>query len=269
MTRDQAEVRTILRGLVGSTVHGLNVQDGVEDRDEMGVLIEDLEHVVGFTPFEQYIYRSAAEREGRIDARSRAGDLDLVIYSLRKYLRLCLSGNPTMMLPLYVPEASLVTCTPRGRELRALAPALASRRAGDAFLGYLQSQKRRLLGEEGQMRVRRPELVARDGYDSKYAMHMCRLGYQGIEFMRSGRLTLPMPEESRAWLYALRCGEIPLQDMLTRATELEQELKDAIETSPLPARPDHATVEAWMHRQYRSAWTERAAGGNGSTPAAV
>jgi hypothetical protein len=111
--------------------------------------------------------------------------------------------------------------------------------------------------------------VARDGYDSKYAMHLCRLGYQGIEFMRTGRLTLPMPEESRAWLYALRCGEIPLQDMLARASELEQELQDAIEMSPLPAKPDHAAVEAWMFEQYRSAWAERAARGNGPAPAAV
>jgi len=150
MTRDEAERRTILRALVGSTVHGLNVRDAVEDRDEMGVLVEPFEAVVGFTRFEQFIYRSAAEREGRQDARSKAGDLDLVIYSLRKYLRLCLTGNPTMMLPLYAPPEAVILCTPLGEELRALAPRIASRRAGHAFLGYLQSQKQRLLGTRGR-----------------------------------------------------------------------------------------------------------------------
>ena len=261
LTREEAERRTILRALVGSTVHGLNVRDAVEDRDEMGVLVEPFDAVVGFTRFEQFIYRSAAEREGRQDARSQAGDLDLVIYSLRKYLRLCLTGNPTMMLPLYAPPEAVFVCTPLGEELRALAPKIASRRAGHAFLGYLQAQKSRLLGTRGQMRVRRPELVARDGYDSKYAMHLCRLGYQGLEFVQTGHLTLPMAEPSRTWLYKLRQGEIPMPEMLARAEEIEAALAAAIETSPLPEEPDHAAVEAWLLRTYRRVWAEEAAAG--------
>jgi uncharacterized protein len=256
LSREQAESRTILRALVGSTVHGLNVRDAVEDRDEMGVLVEPFEAVVGFRRFEQFIYRSAAEREGRADAKSRAGDLDLVIYSLRKYVRLCLTGNPTMMLPLYAPAEAVIVSTPLGEELRALAPRIASRRAGHAFLGYLRAQKQRLQGERGQMRVRRPELVARDGYDSKYAMHLCRLGYQGLEFVQTGRLTLPMSEPARSWLYALRQGGIPMPEMLARATEIEDALRAAIETSPLPEEPDEAAVEAWMLQTYRRVWAE-------------
>jgi hypothetical protein len=66
MNRETAERCTILRGLVGSTVHGLNVDDGIEDRDEMGICVEPLEEAMALTdPFEQFIYRSAAEREGR------------------------------------------------------------------------------------------------------------------------------------------------------------------------------------------------------------
>ena len=78
MNRQTAERCTILRGLVGSTVHGLNVNDGIEDRDEMGICVEPLEEAMAlWAPFEQFIYRTAAEREGRDDARSTAGDLDL------------------------------------------------------------------------------------------------------------------------------------------------------------------------------------------------
>jgi hypothetical protein len=71
-----AEPNTILRGLVGSTVHGL-VLSGTDDRDEMGVCVEPRRYVVGFGKFEQWVYRSAAEREGNAGARSQAGDLDL------------------------------------------------------------------------------------------------------------------------------------------------------------------------------------------------
>ena len=96
---------------MGSTVHGLNVNDGIEDRDEMGICVEPFEDAMSlWEPFEQFIYRSAAEREGRENARSTAGDLDLTIYSLRKWARLALKGNPTIMLLLFTPEEQLVLC---------------------------------------------------------------------------------------------------------------------------------------------------------------
>ena len=109
MNRETAERCTILRGLVGSTVHGLNVNDGIEDRDEMGICVEPFEEAMAlWAPFEQFIYRSAVEREGRENARSIAGDLDLTIYSLRKWMRLALKGNPTILLLLFTPDDQLV-----------------------------------------------------------------------------------------------------------------------------------------------------------------
>ena len=119
MNREAAERCTILRGLVGSTVHGLNVNDGIEDRDEMGVCVEPMQDAMAlWSPFEQFIYRSAAEREGRDNARSTAGDLDLTIYSLRKWMRLALKGNPTILLLLFTPEDQPVHCDSLGSELR-------------------------------------------------------------------------------------------------------------------------------------------------------
>src|SRR5262245_34831459 len=77
MDRLTVETSTILRGLVDSTVHGLNVNDGIEDRDEMGVCVETFESAMTLgTPFEQFIYRSAAEREGRADAAGAEGQSD-------------------------------------------------------------------------------------------------------------------------------------------------------------------------------------------------
>jgi len=244
----------ILRVLVGSTVHGLNVEDGIEDRDEMGVCLEDYAAAQGFgPPFEQYIYRSAAIREGRPDAKSYAGDLDLVIYSLRKWLRLALNGSPTIMLLLF---ASPLHEDRRGTELRALAPAIISRRAGRAYLGYLDAQRQRLTGERGGKDVNRPELVARYGFDTKYAMHMLRLGYQGIELMQTGRLSLPMPEPERTWLRNVRTGGASLPEVLARATDLRATLESLLETSPLPDHPDTARVERWMLETYWASWTE-------------
>ena len=256
MDRNVAERCTILRGLVGSTVHGLNVNDGIEDRDEMGVCIEPLADAMALAaPFEQFIYRSAVEREGREGARSTAGDLDLTIYSLRKWMRLALKGNPTILLLLFTPEDQLVHCDSLGRELRNLAPKIVSRRVQAPYLGYLQAQKQRLTGERGQKRIHRPELEEMYGFDTRYAMHMLRLGFQGIELFTTGRLSLPMREPERSgYLLEVRRGKVSEQDCFTRAGELEQELTDLAASDVLPERPDEAQVEEWMLDAYRRSW---------------
>jgi predicted nucleotidyltransferase len=248
-----AEPTTILRGLVGSSVHGLELS-GTDDRDEMGVCLEPRRYVVGFGKFEQWVYRSAAEREGRAGARSQAGDLDLTVYSLRKWARLALQGNPTVLLLLYLPDHALVIRTGVGEQLQKLAPAFASRQAGQRFLGYLEAQRQRLVGERGQRDVNRTELVEQFGYDTKYAMHMLRLGHQGVEFLETGRLSLPMREPSRRHLMDVRRGRSNLAEVLAECTELELRLSALLESSPLPPEPDINQVECFVMDTYAVAW---------------
>jgi hypothetical protein len=176
------------------------------------------------------------------------------VHSLRKFSRLALKGNPTVLLLLFVPPEQLIVRTPLGDELQALAPAFVSRKAGQAFLGYLSAQKQRLLGERGQKRVKRPDLEEAHGYDTKYAMHMLRLGCQGRELLETGRLSLPMREEERRRVFAVRLGEMPFHDLLAEIGLLEQELADLMKTSPLPAEPDTDAVDSFLTRAYRLWW---------------
>jgi predicted nucleotidyltransferase len=244
----------ILRGIVGSTAHGLNNEDAIEDRDEMGICIEPIEQAIGLHPFQQYIYRSAAEREKRHNARSKAGDLDLVIYSLRKYVRLALSGNPTILLLLFIREPLVLT--EEGKQLRALAPSIVSKKSGKAFHGYMVAQKRRLLGEQGGKHgAGRPELIEKYGFDTKYAAHIIRLGLQGIEVLETGSLTLPMPARERAECLDVRNGKVAMEAVIRRATQIEQQLEELLTTSHLPNEPDNSKVEEWMVRTYSSHWT--------------
>ncbi len=251
--RGMAEGSTILRAVVGSTVHGLQLA-GTDDRDEMGVCLEPVESAVGFSEFEQYIYRSAAEREGKHDAPSQPGDLDLTIYSLRKYLRLAMQGNPTVLTLLFTRGAQNVYCDARGGHLQDLAPLIVSRQAGKRYLGYLESQRQRLMGERGQKKVNRPELEEKYGYDTKYAMHMLRLGFQGVELLTSGKLTLPLTGEAHTFCYDVRQGGVPMQDVLSRTGLLERELKDLIDSGPIRDTPDKEAVEAWMVNMYWEKW---------------
>jgi len=254
MKHDWVDAQTILQVEVGSGVHGI-AQAGTDDRDEMGVCVEPYPLAAGLVgTFEHHIYRTAAVREGRHDAPSQPGDLDLTIYALRKWLRLALKGNPSVLLLLFAPPSHIVKMDARGQRLRELAPCFAARSAAGHYLGYLQAQRMRLLGERGQKNVNRRELVERFGYDVKYAGHMLRLGYQGVEFLSSGQITLPMPHEARERVLSVRRGEVALTDVLTETGYLETELRDLSTESPLPPTPDVATVEDWMLSVYFESW---------------
>jgi hypothetical protein len=243
-----AEEGCIIRGLVGSTIHGLMLE-GQDDRDEMAVAIEPPEAALGLVGFEHWVYRTRPE-----GVRSGPGDLDLTTYSLRKYARLAAAGNPTILLLLFIPREHLVVETPLGAQLQRLAPAFASRRAVVKFLGYMNNQRERLGGSRGQMRVNRPELIAAHGWDVKYGMHALRLAYQGLEYARTGRLTLPMPEPARTRVFAVRRGEVPRQEVLDEIASLEQETRQALEQSSLPGRPDSAAITRFLVHAYREAW---------------
>lgn len=248
LTLADVEHLTILRCETGSTVHGLGVA-GTDDRDELGVCVEPPEYVIGLRHFEQVVHRSQPE-----GVRSQAGDLDLTIYGLRKFCSLALKGNPSILLLFNVPDEKCVVLTDLGRDLRDLAWAFASKKAGAAFLGYMQQQRQRLMGERGQMNVKRPELTERYGFDTKYAGHIVRLGYQGIDYMTTGAFPIPMPDEQREQILAIRTGQVTEQETLTLAGELEAELKAAIDSTLLYPEPDYAAVNDFLIRAYREAW---------------
>lgn len=246
------ELDEILRTVVGSGVHGIAIE-GTDDHDEMGVFIEPPEHVVGLAPpLDHDVWRSQPE-----GVRSGPGDIDLVRYSLRKYVRLAVKGNPTVLLPLFATDSDVLIETGLGRELRELAPLIVSQEAGRRFLGYMHAQRERMEGGGKQNRLpKRPELVEAYGYDVKYASHALRLAMQGIELMTTGRLSLPMREVERARVRAVKSGEVPRAEVLDEIRQYELDLFHLLDErgGPLPLRPDVATVSAWMVRAHARYW---------------
>lgn len=250
MNRTEAEAATILRCEVGSTAHGVSV--GSDDRDEMGVVIEPMVEAFGLgLPFEQFIHRDAAVREGKQDAPSQAGDLDLTLYSLRKWVRLALKGNPTILSMLFAP---VLKADARGNQLRELAPLIVSRQVGSQYLGYMQGQRAKMLGLKSN-RVKRPDLVEKHGFDTKFAYHMLRLGYQGQELLGTGSFSMPIGGTTKDFLLAVRKGEVSKETCLKLAEELEASVKILMDSGPLREKPDHQAVEDWMIRLYFRNWS--------------
>lgn len=238
----------ILVGTVGSKAHGLNLE-GTDDHDLMGIFIEPPEFLTGLEGLETVVRRTKPEGE-----RSEHGDYDIVLHGLRKWCRLAVNGNPTVLMMLFLPAVSLNVCRGRGAALQRMHKAFASKRAVRAFLGYMVAQKERLVGQRGQMRVTRQDLIDKHGYDTKYAMHVLRLAKQGHEFAKTGKLTLPMPESDRAEVMRLRRGEVKLDDALGLIRNAELRLEEAYKDCELPDQPDRVAINEFMVQTYRQWW---------------
>jgi predicted nucleotidyltransferase len=133
---------TILLVEVGSTAHGTGIPGG-EDNDELGVVVESPADVLGLdaSGFQTVMQRTQPE-----GSRSGPGDTDRTLYSLRRFLGLAASGNPSILMTFWAP---VIHTTDAGRELRALSDAFIGRHIVPRYRGYMQSQARRLLGTRG------------------------------------------------------------------------------------------------------------------------
>jgi predicted nucleotidyltransferase len=242
-----AEKGCILRGLVGSTVHGLS-NPGTDDRDEMGVCIEPAEYLLGLRRFEHCVARTQPEGHP-----SGPGDVDLTIYGLQKFCALAVKGSPTVTLLFFVRAQDVLLTSDLGRDLQDLAPAFLSRRTARAFLGYVDAQARSLRGERHATRTR--ELSAEHGYDTKFAMHALRIAHQGLELLATGTISLPVSEPTRTHLRAVRAGTVALAEILQEIDELSHALATASESTDLPLTPDSLRIDSFLADAYQRTWT--------------
>jgi predicted nucleotidyltransferase len=232
----------VLRGLVGSAAYGL-AADGVSDRDEMGIFIEAPENVCGLNRVDHYIKRDRPD-----GVRSEPGDLDLTLYSLRKFCHLSAVGNPSILMLLWLP--TYITKHPLVDRLIAMRESFISRDAGQAFHGYLVQQRKRLTGDRTRT-VNRPELVEKYGYDTKFASHALRLGLQGIELLTEGGLTLPIKEPDLSVLRDMKFGNIPFDDALALIADSEKRLASLVDMCTLAVdRKKIDTLLVDIHMEY-------------------
>jgi hypothetical protein len=251
--RQIAREGLIFMAEVGSGVHGIAIDSASDDTDYMGLTVEPPECVTGLETFDQFQRHTAWDRQGGLRERSGRGDCDYLVYGLKKFCRLALAGNPSILNLLFVPESAVVTSTIFSDELLENASWFISQQAAGRYLGYLHRQRLGMTGEAGA-KVKRPELVERFGYDVKYASHALRLGFQGVELLTTGRITLPMPEKQREMVLEIKRGEATMEQALHRIDAVEKALQYVADNNSLPDRPDYTAVNWWLHATYLERW---------------
>ena len=228
----------------GSELHGAKVH-GTDDLDIYGVYVEPLDLVLGLESLPHYVWSTAGN-----DRKNGPADVDVTLYSLRKWAGLACKGNPTALHFLFT-EGSLHHPTwvlvAQRREL------FLSRLCAKHFMGFANDQLARMTGKKGRgKKGQRPELEKKYGYDVKAAMHTLRLLYECKEILQAGTITLPRPE--RDLLIRVRTGKYNLERVLDMANRLFAECENEREKSILPDRIDRKAVSKLLSECYLQSW---------------
>jgi len=230
----------------GSELHGAKVKD-TDDMDIYGVYVEPPELAIGLDRSEHYVWSTAGN-----DRRNGPDDVDVILYSLRKWASLAAKGNPTSLHFIFTGHQSHHRTW---QDILNNTEAFLSRESATQFLGFADDQLKRVTGEKGRgKKGQRPELEQEFGYDTKAAMHTMRLLYECIELMRDRRITLPRPEKDL--LIHVRTGGWTLEKLIQEAYKLFAQAKEAQLHSKLPDTVDRNRISRLIADAYLLHWKQ-------------
>jgi predicted nucleotidyltransferase len=228
----------------GSNQHGARIP-GKNDLDIAGVFIEPPLFALGIDKFEHFVTSTGEEHE-----KNTPDDVDVALYSLRKWAFLAAKGNPTVLSYLFMP------CSFRGvwNDVIVLDRHvfLASSHA-KAFLGMGDNQYRRLRGELGSGKHGQRENPL--GWDTKAGMHMIRMMHECLEMLTEGTMTFPRPEVDV--LLDIRQGKWTRQRVESEYLELRENVTVAEQKSSLPRTVSRSAISQVVAEAYLRYYKER------------
>lgn len=273
MSEHWCHQRLLFSVRAGSRSHGLGTAES--DEDSRGVCVPPPRYLYGLSHFEQW------ESDGG----------DHVVYSLQKFVRLALDGNPNIIEAFYVEDGDRLFTHRLAEPMLAGRDQFLSKKVGVKFGRYAIHQLQKIerhyrwltqdpppkpepwdfgavAGENSPKfpdtaaerafrgavkhhsayqewrRNRNPKravLEEQHGYDTKHAMHLCRLLKMGIEILATGQVLVRRPDAD--WLRSVRNGALGYEALLGWVKSAEAELAAAERSSALPDEPGYEWAE--------------------------
>ena len=236
--------------IMGSVAYG--VSSDTSDMDVYGLAIPPREevfpHLRGEVPgfgrprprFEQFQEHHVHDRDA-LGGRGRT--YDLTIFGIVKFFQLAMENNPNIIDSLFTPANCVLHSTAVGNLVRESRRLFLHKGAWPKFKGYAYSQLHKLA-----IKVptgKRAELVARHGYDTKFAYHVVRLLGEVEQILIEGDIDLQRHNEP---LKAIRRGEWTEEHLRRWCAAKEAELERAYAASTLRPVPDEDRIKDLLLR---------------------
>lgn len=225
---------SILTAYRGSIAHGMYVPNtdpnSIDDKDLISICVPPIDYYIGLW---EYGSRGTVE--------IKKNEWDVVVYEIRKLIRMLMECNPNVLGLLWLDDRYYLKLTSEGRMLINNRDLFVSReKVYASFVGYAHSQLSKMnhLAYKGYMGEKRKRLVEQFGYDTKNAAHLVRLLRMGIEFLKTGS----------------KKGEWTLEHVQEEAQNLFRKIEDARSESPLPESIDKTRIHLLCLDIVESVW---------------
>jgi len=232
--------------VMGSQAYGVSTD--TSDLDIYGWCIPPKEqvfpHLAGEIPgFGQQIQRFNVWSEHHVRDPDKSIERDFAVYSIVKYMQLCMENNPNMIDSLFVPRNCIIHSTAVSERVREQRKLFLHRGAWHKFKGYAYSQMAKIRNMVNSSNEKRAATIKEFGYDLKFAYHCVRLMNEVEQILVEGDLDL---QRNREQLKSIRRGEWTIDQLEDYFTNKEHALETAYANSHLPHGPNQDAIKALL-----------------------
>lgn len=239
-------VQPLFVTIVGSKLYGFN--NAQSDTDFKGFGFEAIDEIIGLKTFDQQQYSNNVE-----DGPNKS---EGVVYSIRRYLGLCMSGNPTVIEYAFADKSFWMHSTPIGLEVvEFVKKNMLSKHLFKPYSAYHRAQLRKLQSLERT--GKRAAEVLQYGYDLKFTCHAYRLARQCSIVMKEGTLRPTLDPKDKEMCLDIRSGKFTKEEALKLLEEVDVEMYESYKVSSLPDQPDFNLCNDFCQQIYLNYLTGR------------
>ncbi len=219
----------IMESYRGSITHNLYIPP------DNPMSTDDVDTIKVYAYPKQYYLTLEGYNHSREVFEKKEGELDEVSYEIRKMFYMLSTLNPNVINTLYLRDEDYIQTSDAWKLILENRGIFRSKQIYVTYAGYARSQFTRMMNNSklGYMGEKRFEIVKKFGYDTKNASHLVRLLRSGIEFLKTGELTVYRVAD-REELIAIKQGKWTLEMVKNEADRLLKEFDLAHKESKLP-----------------------------------
>lgn len=130
----------MIKHYTGSKLYGTDLP--TSDTDFGGIFIPPVEALVGLSPIEQI---DLSKKDKSENGKNTTDATDEVYFSLHKFARLAMQGNPNVLEWLFVPTSAILVDSTYAKEFREKYEFFLSKHIIPRFVGYACAQKHKMV----------------------------------------------------------------------------------------------------------------------------
>jgi predicted nucleotidyltransferase len=228
-------MQVIFEAIVGSRLYGTSTSSS--DMDTKGLFGRPYKDIV---PVEDHYFGLRNLPKDTVINKSNGLEgsqkVESVFYSIRKFLELCMKGNPTLIEVAFVPDNLLLHRTPISDEIMSYVRAnFMTKQTLKSYVGYFLDQKRG------------------NSNTPKKASHVYRIGMQAVQFAQTGIINPVLSGKELEMALDIRHNNVDKEELDRLIAYVDVKLQQAEKNNHLLAEPDEQSANeflVYIHKKF-------------------